>query len=140
MKAMDLAHKLTRAHVVGSLISNYRNTFSEFLTHSHKVEKKVKERDAKYLITHYVAGNPAIVDIRDLPKYSASRDVIKVGVEDWAIRGNVRNRHGWNKESYQGKFLHCLNDQLGQWVNFADEYLELCLLLEFNGNLYRLTK
>lgn len=140
MNPMSLAHKLTRAHVVGSVISNYPKTFCDFLAHSHKVDKQVKARDAKYLVSYTVAGNPAIVDIRDLPQYSASRDVIKVGVENWLIRGNVKTRHGWNKESYSGKYLDSLNEQLGQWVNFAGEYVELCLLLEFNGNLYRLTK
>lgn len=140
MNAMSLAHNLTRAHTLGATIRNYQETFCDFLSHAHKVEKQVAKRDAKYLVSYSVAGNPAMVDIRDLPAFSASRDVIKVGVDKWLIRGNVRTRHGWNSESYSGHYLPCLNEQLGQWVHFAEYYKELCLLLEFNGNLYRLVK
>lgn len=140
MNAMSLAHKFTQAHILGAGIRNYKETFANFLAHSHKVEKQVAKRDAKYLIHYWVAGNPAIVDIRDLPTYSASRDVIKVGVENWLIRGNVRNALGWNSEGQRGMYLPALNEAIGQYVLFADNYKELCLLLEFNGNLYRLIK
>lgn len=140
MNAMSLAHKFTQAHTMGATIRNYRETFCDFLAHAHKVEKQVAKRDAKHLISFVVAGSPAIVDIRDLAPFSVSRDVIKVGVENWRIRGNVKTRHGWNIESYSGSYLDSLNEQLGQWLHFAEYYKELCLLLEFNGNLYRLTK
>lgn len=140
MNAMSLAHRLTQAHTLGTTFRNYRETFCDFLAHAHKVEKQVAKRDAKYLVSYMVAGNPAMVDIRDLPPFSASRDVIKVGVDKWLIRGNVRTRYGWNIEGYSGLYLDSLNEQLGQWVNFAEYYKELCLLLEFNGNLYRLIK
>lgn len=140
MNAMTLAHNLTKAHNLGATVRNYKESFSNFLAHSHKVEKQVAKREAKYLITHAVGNGFAIVDIRNLPTFSATRDVIKVGVDNWAIKGNVRTRQGWNIEAYTGHYLDQLNDTLGQWVNFADVYKELCLLLEFNGNLYRLIK
>lgn len=140
MKAMELAHKLTKAHTLGSKVSAYRDTFAKFLSHSHKVEKQVAKRDTKYLIQYSVAGNPVIVDLRDLPVFSASRDVIGFGVETWSIRGNVKGAIGWNKEAQGGLYLHNLNEALNQYVMFADDYKEICLLLEFNGNLYRLIK
>ena len=140
MKAMTLAHNLTKAHNLGATVRNYKETFANFLAHSHKVEKQVLKRDAKYLVSYALGQGFAIVDIRNLPVFSASRDVIRVGVDSWTIRGNVRTCHGWNIESHSGYYLDRLNESLGQFVNFAGEYKELCLLLEFNGNLYRLTK
>lgn len=140
MNAMALAHNFTKAHNLGAAVRNYKETFSNFLAHSHKVEKQVAKRDAKYLITFALGNGFAVVDIRNLPTFSASRDVIKVGVDNWTIKGNVRTRHGWNSEAHSGYYLDWLNESLGQFVNFAGEYKELCLLLEFNGNLYRLTK
>ena len=140
MKAMALAHKFAQAHTLGATVRNYKAVFADFLAHSHKVEKQVVKRDAKYLVSYMVAGTHTIADIRDLPVYSASRDVIKVGVDSWFIRGNVKGRGGWGTESQNGLYLPALNEAIGQYVIFADEYKELCLLLEFNGNLYRLIK
>lgn len=141
MKAMSYAHSFTKAQTLGSAIRGYQEVFCNFLAHAHKVEKQVARRDAKYLVTHAVGlGNFANVDIRDLPTFSASRDVIRVGVEHWTIKGKVKTRYGWNSEAHMGCFLDSLNESLAQWVNFAGSYNEFCLLLEFNGNLYRLIK
>lgn len=141
INVMAVAHNMAKAQVVGQPSRSYAEVLREWLRHFHKVAKQAAKLDAKYFVTYGIdPGKTASVDIRTLPEFSAARDMVKNPVNSWAIRGIVKTSSATFKHSSTGFHRDPLIDELDQWVNFASSYIELCLLLDIDSNLYRLTK
>lgn len=144
VNVMTMAHNATKAHLCtlgADCVRSYSQVFQSWLKHAHKVAKEVAKRDARFFIGRPVAGGGFdLIDIRELPKFSAATDRIKGAVSFWRIRGTVKTaEHTYNKSSV-GFHADPLQDELIYMFNNSNQHLETCLLLEIDRQLYRLVK
>lgn len=149
MNVMQLAHfntrkALAKAENAGRKMS-YREVFVTCLRAAHIALRKAlaaaAKLAAKYLVPRFIKpGQYEPTDIRTLPVFSASNDVLTGFVDNWTIKGTSRTFEGTSTENVSGFHQSSLTANLKYWAQHGTEYAELCLMLEIDGKLYRLIK
>lgn len=149
MNVMKLAHFNTRKALAKTdpavCVLTYREVFAVYLRAAHialrKALQAAKKLAAKYLVPHFIKpGQYEPIDIRTLPVFSASNDVVTGFVDNWTIKGTSRTFEGTQTENVSGFHQSSLTANLKYWNQHGSEYAELCLMLEIDGKLYRLIK
>lgn len=144
VNVMVWAHNATKAHLCtlgADAVRSYSEVFQSWLKHAHKVAKEVAKRDARFIVERPVRlGEIQNIDIRELPVFSVAKDQVKGAVNYWAIRGSVKTTETTYGKSVTGFHADPLLNELDYMYNASAQVLELCLLLDIDGTLYRLVK